>query len=89
MSKDFSRHADVYYVTQRARQMKRTSSKAAKDRRAYAYIPFRPTPLMNVRLRKLAENSGQTIGAIIRECVSAHLQKLESTPITVNGKAAA
>lgn len=53
-------------------------SKSHKTNQTYAYIPFRPTPLMDRRLRSLAEKTGQTIGALIRDCVAAQIDKLEA-----------
>ncbi len=61
------------------RTMTRSHTKNTKRQPAkYAYIPFRPTPLMDIRIRKLSARTGQSVGAIIRDCISASIGTLEA-----------
>jgi predicted DNA-binding protein len=61
--------------------MNADSPKRVKKKKAspYAFIGFRPTPILDKRLRSLSEESGQSVSAIIKECVSAHLCRLEDS----------
>ena len=58
--------------------MRTKSPKKPKRVVEYPYLNFRPTPLMERRLRALSEQTNQSVGALIRECVSAHLHVLEA-----------
>lgn len=56
--------------------MKQRTAKSAEKK--YPYLPFRPTPLQERRLRALGKITGQKLGSLLRECVSAHLPILEA-----------
>ena len=56
--------------------MKRTPRKATKA--VYPFLAFRPSPLVERRLRALSGVSGQPISKLIAECVAAHLHVIEA-----------
>lgn len=56
----------------------RRNATTKRSRTEYPFLAFRPTPLLEKRLRTLAGKSGQSISEIIKECVSAHITTLES-----------
>lgn len=43
----------------------------------YPYIPFRPTPEQDARLRKLAKRLGVSVAELVRNCIDAHLPRIE------------
>lgn len=49
-----------------------------KARERYPFVAFRPTPLLERRLKALSKKSGQSVSALVKECVAAHLALLET-----------
>ena len=43
----------------------------------YAFVAFRPNPLLDRRLRSLAARTGQSVSSLVKECVAAHISTLE------------
>lgn len=58
--------------------MPATTRKPRQEARAvYASITFRPTPLIDRRLKRLSAATGQPVSALVKECIAAHLSVLE------------
>lgn len=60
-----------HFGTQMKKAMKQKPTK-------YGFVAFRPSPILERRLRQLSEKSGQSLSAIIKECVVAQIGALET-----------